>query len=904
MESQANANIVSSIETEPGQNLHHNLPHLHPNFKLAIKLTKESVDQHIIKTYKGANAKHGNCAEGLLREAEHFQKFVMSYERKIGVVGPSAAGKSSLICSLLEHEDIAIVEARGKAVTTFPVHYRSRGPQHGAKYTVSVVFPCPDEVATLLGVLLREYNPQYFIGEDEEMSPAEEKDMNDSEMAAGDALEALFGKMEGFSLERFKIGTGITTEDSARQDLGKWIDKLPFPLGSREGTWEKEAETVADLRGCLKLFRDNGLWPIIESLAVYLDAPLLASGFVLIDLPGYHDSNRAREKIARAEQAKCDDIMVVSHIARANDSPILQAVVEENASRSKEGGRLATQSITAVCTHSNVMSKDLEEDVDPEALTKATEKISRLKAENAPYGTVELAKQERNNLLMEGRNKRVTDALYATFGPKLAPGRFHVSCVDNLLFQEEKEKWAVASGIPGLQEHTANLTGKILFELVYEHTRSEHRAVLEAFNSWVAASRMRPGTVDFVLPAPCALQAFVANVSKHTRFLTDRFQHWILSNLKEQAPSILARIKKQVWWWRGQITPHALGALCRKQGVHMARSEKEHKVWNLNAELTDCFHSPHEDKERWPKFEAEADSLFDTIKEDAAKALNDYISVCAGLGAPAHVQAALRARQNQLRNVFSSARHDYYDGWDKIKRKATRGADLCYIRHVMLKTYEKAATTRGKGCGAVRRKMLEDRVCSAKFITDVCSEMASDLESLMLDVQTEMRVQLTLSIKAIEEVVNSFQGKRENIELFKLYPAFGRETESALEAAKTTMDEVETLTQPVCAEAIVRWPSLAPLLADKDITTADDDITDDRILGPPPAKRIKRGTFSPEVAPGTSSDPEDETNCSDLEYGTGWFDSEDETCFLIPDLLQHSSTRTSSNRNRNKRRTA
>jgi hypothetical protein len=695
MESQAKDDIISSIETEPGQPLNNNLLHLHPNFKQAIKVTKESVDQHIINTYKVANAKHGNCAEELLREAEQFQTFVMSYERKIGVVGPSAAGKSSLICSLLEHEGIAIVEARGKAVTTFPVHYRSRRPQHRTKYTVSVVFPPKVEVAKLLGKILRDYNPQYFVGEDEQMSPAEEKDMNEAKLVAGDALQALFGKMKGFSLERFQIGTGITTETSAKQDLGRWIEKLPFPLGAREGTWEKQADTVADLRSCLRMFRENGLWPIIESLIVYLDAPLLASGFILVDLPGYHDSNRARESIARAEQARCDDIMVVSHIARANDSPILHAVVEENASRSKDGGRLATQSITAVCTHSNVMSKDLEEDADPEALATVTEKVRRLKAENASYISVELAMQERNNVLMLGRNKRVTDELYATFRPKLAQGRFHVSCVDNLLFQEEKEKWAIESGIPGLQDQTANLTGKILFKLVYEHTGSEHRAILEAFNSWVAASRIRPGTINFVLPAPHELHLFVANLEKHASFLDQRFQHWILSNLKQQAPSISARIETQLQKWDEQMSPVVLGALCRKEGLHMTGC-KERKVWNLNAELTECLHTPHEDRDRWSKFEKDSDSLFDTIKDDAAKALNDYISVCAGLGAPAHVQGALRARQNQLRNVFSSAREHYDDEWGRIKRKATRGGDLCYVRHVMLDTYEKAATTRGK----------------------------------------------------------------------------------------------------------------------------------------------------------------------------------------------------------------
>jgi hypothetical protein len=209
--------------------------------------------------------------------------------------------------------------------------------------------------------------------------------------------------------------------------------------------------------------------------------------------------------------------------------------------------------------------------------------------------------------------------------------------------------------------------------------------------------------------------------------------------------------------------------------------------------------------------------------------------------------------------------------------------------------------------------------------------MASDFETLLQEVLAEMRVQLTSSVKAIDAVVNRFQGNREKIELFKLYPTFGKEAEAALKAAKTAMDEVETLTKPVCAEAIERWPDLAPLLVDKTVTIADDGETDDRTLKPPPSKRIKRETPSPEFAPSpqdeedasdhdtspeTSTYTEDETDCSDPEAETDYSEledetdcidsegeadciaSEDETYYPTPERLPQPRTRTS-NRYRN-----
>lgn len=688
----------AAIGADTEASLLRDLPHLHPQIREAIKVTKDSVMNSIIKTYRSCPRK---IPEEHAKEAESFHAFAITYERKIGIIGPSGAGKSNLVCSLLRQEGIALAEARGRAVTSFPVHYRSRKAEHKTKFTISVIFPKEEDLGAVLGQMLREYNPLSFIDENEEIDPDEKRGMDEKERAAEDALRALFGSMRGFSLDRFKIGSGITTEDSAKRDMSTLVKKLPFPLDMKNGTWDTKIEKISELRATLKRFRSDGLWPIIESVTIYLDAPLLSSGFVLVDLPGLHDSNHAREKIAREEQARCDDLMVVSNIARANDNPILRTVIEENASQPKDaGGRLATQSITAVCTFSGVVRPEVDdEDADPEALAAANEKHQKARArKGASWDEVEEAKQERDNVVILARNTRVAAELHDEYGCKLVKGQFHVSCVDNHLFTKDGGMWSDISGIPELQDHTAQLTGKTLFKISYDYTGSEYQAILQAFNAWIAASRARPGTIEVVLPAPNEILAYISSLAIRANALSSCFHKLILETINERATLIAERISTRTEAWRRRDSLRVLGALCRKYGVHIIGKGKDRVVLNLNEELTEAFNGleGHEGMTTWPGFEEKIEAALDAMKKDTITALKDYISKCTELGAPEHVQNALMARQTPLLKIVSEARKQVNKGWDQMKRRAVKGGELCYVKRALLKTYDDAAGEKGE----------------------------------------------------------------------------------------------------------------------------------------------------------------------------------------------------------------
>lgn len=72
---------------------------------------------------------------------------------------------------------------------------------------------------------------------------------------------------------------------------------------------------------------DSGLWPLIASVKVFVKAPVLATGAVIVDLPGVMDTNQARSRISKRYMQNCDHIFVVSPMKRAVDDSVAHDLV-------------------------------------------------------------------------------------------------------------------------------------------------------------------------------------------------------------------------------------------------------------------------------------------------------------------------------------------------------------------------------------------------------------------------------------------------------------------------------------------------------------------------------------------------------------------------------------------------
>lgn len=87
---------------------------------------------------------------------------------------------------------------------------------------------------------------------------------------------------------------------------------------------------ASNLRQSLEpfVYRDTGSsgsdgrqkWPLVKRVVLKGPWPALRSGACVVDLPGVHDSNIARAKVAANYLPRCTSIWIVAPISRAVDN--------------------------------------------------------------------------------------------------------------------------------------------------------------------------------------------------------------------------------------------------------------------------------------------------------------------------------------------------------------------------------------------------------------------------------------------------------------------------------------------------------------------------------------------------------------------------------------------------------
>ncbi|KAG9234345.1 hypothetical protein BJ875DRAFT_16569 [Amylocarpus encephaloides] len=91
----------------------------------------------------------------------------------------------------------------------------------------------------------------------------------------------------------------------------------------------------------IKAYTDSGnssckasaYWPLVKLVKLYLKCPLLATGLVLVDLPGLGDSNSARGNVALNYMSSLDHIWIAADIVRAVDENIAKELLGKSFKR-------------------------------------------------------------------------------------------------------------------------------------------------------------------------------------------------------------------------------------------------------------------------------------------------------------------------------------------------------------------------------------------------------------------------------------------------------------------------------------------------------------------------------------------------------------------------------------------
>jgi hypothetical protein len=96
-------------------------------------------------------------------------------------------------------------------------------------------------------------------------------------------------------------------------------------------------------------------WPLIKVVKIYVKAPALSIGAVIVDLPGLHDSNAARAAVAQGYMKQCTGLWIVAPINRAVDDKAAKTLLGESFKRQLkyDGG---FSSVTFICSKTDDIS--------------------------------------------------------------------------------------------------------------------------------------------------------------------------------------------------------------------------------------------------------------------------------------------------------------------------------------------------------------------------------------------------------------------------------------------------------------------------------------------------------------------------------------------------------------------
>lgn len=228
----------------------------------------------------------------------------------IAVAGGTGAGKSSLINAVLDEEKL--LPTNGMRACTAVITEVSwndiEDPEQA--YRAEVEFVSPDEWDSELKLMYAE-----ILDDNGQLIPSW-RDKTTEAGIAYDKVEALYPQLTQDMIIKNKPKDLVeheaiakllgTTSKFASRDAQALYSNLTKIIDSKEKVGMQKKRSLA-------------LWPIIRVVRIFVRANALATGVVLVDLPGTADSNAARSAIANKYMAECTSVWVVARITRAVD---------------------------------------------------------------------------------------------------------------------------------------------------------------------------------------------------------------------------------------------------------------------------------------------------------------------------------------------------------------------------------------------------------------------------------------------------------------------------------------------------------------------------------------------------------------------------------------------------------
>lgn len=119
------------------------------------------------------------------------------------------------------------------------------------------------------------------------------------------------------------LGTTKIVEENENlkfyRQLQKYVDSKEKTTGNKD----------KDKKGS----KEIEFWPLIKVVRLFVKSAALATGAVIVDLPGVHDANAARAAVAEGYMKQCSGLWIVAPIIRAVDDKAAKNLLGESFKR-------------------------------------------------------------------------------------------------------------------------------------------------------------------------------------------------------------------------------------------------------------------------------------------------------------------------------------------------------------------------------------------------------------------------------------------------------------------------------------------------------------------------------------------------------------------------------------------
>ena len=287
-----------------------------------------------------------------LASIDNVAKMATRVKTVIGVVGNTGAGKSSILNALLEEERLLptnCMRACTAVITEISYNYDSTA------YSAQIDFIGPDDWRTELQTLFKDLL-------DHSGNVSRECANEDSEAGIAYAkIKAVYPKLTKEDIALSSVDELMRHNNVARL-LGSSmsIEEPECPVFYRKlqsyiDSKEKTTRASSDDDKKKKKPREMEFWPLIKVVRIYVRAPALSTGAVMVDLPGVHDSNQARAAVAQSYMKQCTGLWICAPINRAVDDKAAKSLLGDTFKRQlkMDGGY---NTVTFICSKTDDIS--------------------------------------------------------------------------------------------------------------------------------------------------------------------------------------------------------------------------------------------------------------------------------------------------------------------------------------------------------------------------------------------------------------------------------------------------------------------------------------------------------------------------------------------------------------------